>query len=188
MRDAERFWRLGEGIFPNRFEEDSLDYFDRHASELEEFRHRHSPWHFAIDKSVSAADLATPWPEADDIFSFYALTLLKDYGFDEGGVRNRRSNWSCSASIGPVKIVLDVDKGSYGVDYGAAWTITEFEQSWHIALPFFYSGGSFSASMAHPFLLQLDRFFSAYRLVMPMVWGAIEKSTLNGIQFLKGDL
>lgn len=185
MRDAERYWRLGKGDFPINFEERTLAWFDRNAEEMELLRRFHSPWAFALEGANSASDLATPWPEADEIFASFVFKLLKDYPFETSSVRSTRTRWSCSASIHGVLILLDVDKGSLGVDYGAAWTIRDFNQSWHICLPYFYSGGSFGASKAHPLLLQLERFFSSYSLVMPHVWSAIEQSVDAGVRYLQ---
>lgn len=184
IRDAQRYWLLGEGPFPEGFGEMRRRFLEDRMVEWQALRRVHSPWLYVVENhELSGLDFSTPWPQAEEIFAAHALALLEPYGFSHQQSRSGKTFWKCWTTVEGIRVELDVDKGSHGVAYAAGWSIPGLEVSWHVATPFFYSGGTFHASKAHPFLLQLERFFSAYRLVFPSVW-----ETLNASVRIANDL
>lgn len=186
IRDAQRYWLLGQGSFPEGFGERRVRFLESQGMEWNALRKEHSPWLFASGKAgLTGEDFSTPRSDAEVVFSARVLPLLEPYGFSSSLCRSGKKSWKCWSEIGDVRIELEVDKGSHGVDYTANWSLPELEAAWHLATPFFYSGGSFLASRAHSLELQLDRFFGAYRNVMPDVWEAISEAVNGARRFLR---
>jgi hypothetical protein len=185
IRDANRYWLLGQGPFPEGFGARRVRFLEAHQKALTALQKEHSPWLFSTGKSGwTGEDFSAPQQDAEQKFSRRVLSVLEPYGFSSEQVRSGKKFWRCWSVVADVRVELDVDKGSHGVDYTASWTLPELGVSWHLALPFFFSGGSFLASRAHPFELQLDRFFTAYEIVMPDVWRALTESVRSATKFL----
>jgi hypothetical protein len=159
-------------------------YVTRRDEEIRALARERLPWeHF--DGNCSSVDLMTPWPDADQLLAEFVFRLLKPYGFREGDLRVGRSTWKCWTKIEGRRVELTFDKGSAQTSYGGGWFVPDFNLAFHIALPFFFSGGSFRASRCHPYRIQLEGFFAAYRHVFPHFWEALSEGLRSANEFLR---